>query len=139
MQQSWSLQLLVLTFLSLTSLTSCHPHPHDVSAVKAAPIPSASIQAAENLVRKTGPTDALAVKSLKRRSLGFKEFLDIGIGWNMYYSSWPAFVLPVRTYIYSQYLLVYSRNISIQKDTAIATLLTANPTILPSSTIPTPH
>lgn len=99
MQPLWSLQLLTLTFLSLISLTSCHPRPHDLPAVKAASISLASIQAAENLVRNNAPTNALAVKSLKRRGLGFHEFLDIGIGWNMYYSSWPAVALPVRTYI----------------------------------------
>lgn len=120
MQPSWSLQLLMLTFSSLISLTSCHPRPHNVPAVNAASNLSGSIRAAENSVRNNGPTDALIVKSLKRRSLGFHDFIDIGIGWNMYYSSWPAVALPVRMYLHIKHLPVYSRNVPIQKDSAIA-------------------
>ncbi|KAF6222051.1 hypothetical protein HO133_001137 [Letharia lupina] len=86
MRPLWSPHLLLLTFLSLTSLTSCHPRPRDDPATTpSSSIPSTSAHNGGH----TGP-------SLARRGIGFRDFLDIGGGWNMYYSAWPAVALPVQ-------------------------------------------
>ena len=42
------------------------------------------------MARDNTLTDKPAVKSLNRRSVGFHEFLDIGAGRNMYYSTWAG-------------------------------------------------
>lgn len=90
------LQLLLLTFLSLTSLTNCHPRPRD-NSILATSNPSTSTQISDYLL--PDPHSNLREPStllLLRRSHGFQSYLDIGSGWNMYYSSWPSIALPVQ-------------------------------------------
>ena len=48
---------------------------------------------------------AATATGLKLRALFFHEFLNIGSGWNMYYSAAPSIALPVRTYNSSKHLL----------------------------------
>ena len=90
------LHLLLLAFLSLTSLTTCHPRPRD-SSIPATSNLSKSTQTSDHLL--PDPQSNLRAPSsllLLRRSRGFQSYLDIGSGWNMYYSSWPSIALPVQ-------------------------------------------
>ncbi len=86
------LGLLALGFLAVR--TSCYPG-HAVTSLAATDdghdrgVPS---------VPEVRGVERAARTSLRRRSLGFQQFLEIGNGWNMYYSSWPSIVLPVRKY-----------------------------------------
>lgn len=92
------LGLLISVVLSLALLTTCHPRPAASSLI-------ITVDHAQD--SHVGATSAQSLKSDERaadtrlspRGLGFQEYLDIGGGWNMYYSSWPSIALPVRKYI----------------------------------------
>lgn len=92
-----SLQLVVTVLLSLDLLTTCLARTTHESTPGASGN-SASILA-EDAALGTVHLGGKAASILKPRSVGFQEYLDIGSGWNMYYSSWPSIALPVRTYI----------------------------------------
>lgn len=86
----------VLSFLA--SQTICHPRPTASSLVTAVDLAQNSYD-----VRVASTPDFTIVQraagaSLRRRSPGFQHFLELGEGWNMYYSSWSSIALPVRKY-----------------------------------------
>ena len=90
--------VLVLSFLALQ--TTCHPRPAASSPVAASDPVKDDLDAGVTSVRELENFERAAGTSLERRSLEFRQFLDIGNGWNMYYSSWPSIALPVRKYIF---------------------------------------
>lgn len=101
------LLFLVSVLLSfLASRTSAHPRPaaaadslgntviSDTARVRQPIGFTTSVQSLENDHER-----AIAASSpslTPRAPLGFHEYLEIGNGWNMYYSTWPAMALPVR-------------------------------------------
>lgn len=113
----WSifrLQLLISVLLSSLALpTTAYPRPAatESSSVKNVVDDTAqaihrvgvttSVQSLESdHERATTAAAAAAATSLRPRNFpGFHEYLDIGGGWNMYYSTWPAIALPVRKYM----------------------------------------
>ena len=85
----------VLIFLML--LTPCYPRPF--AALSTSAVDSA--QTTHHTSATTIPSiiqndERIAATGLGPRALGFHQYLDIGGGWNMYYSSWPSIALPVR-------------------------------------------
>ena len=92
-----SLQLLVTVILSLVLFTTCLARPTHEFITGASRV-SGSIRA-EDKALETIQLGGRVSNFLKPRSVGFQEYLDIGSGWNMYYSSWPSIALPVRKYI----------------------------------------
>ncbi len=102
MRRMSGLQLLITVLLSFALLTTCHPRPAAISLISTVdPISKAShSQIGGTYVQSIQSDERAAVSKLRPRSHhGFQDFLDIGSGWNMYYSSWPAIALPVRKYI----------------------------------------
>ena len=102
MRRLSSLQRLVLFVLSTFALlATCHPRPAATS-LSNTPYPGV----AGHDVEVTSSPDFTSVERtanaiLRQRDLGivgFREFVDIGSGWNMYYSTWPSVILPVRKY-----------------------------------------
>lgn len=91
------LQLLVLFILSFLALrTTCHPRPTPSSLTTTVDPAQANHEVAASPMQDCESGERSASTSLRRRNLGFHEFLDIGLGWNMYYSSWASIALPVR-------------------------------------------
>ena len=97
MRQTSPLQLVfvfVLFFLVLH--TACHPRP-----TARCPATADDLTQDSHHVGAPSNPDLITVEraagtSLRRRMIGFQHFLEIGGGWNMYYSSWPSIALPVR-------------------------------------------
>lgn len=89
-----SLQLLVTVILSLVLFTTCLARPTHEFITGASRV-SGSIRA-EDKALETIQLGGRVSNFLKPRSVGFQEYLDIGSGWNMYYSSWPSIALPVQ-------------------------------------------
>ena len=99
MRRMSRLQLLITVLLSFALLTTCHPRPAATSLISTVdPSSEAShSQIGGTHVQSIRSDERAAVSKLRPRGLhGFQELLDIGSGWNMYYSSWPAIALPVR-------------------------------------------
>ena len=93
------LQLLgVFLFSFLALRTTCHPRP--TASSQATTVDIAQDGHVVGVTSFSGLTsvDRASNTSLGRRDLGFQQFLPIGNGWNMYYSSWPVMALPVREY-----------------------------------------
>ena len=89
------LQLLGLFAVGfLAARTSCYPR-HGFTALAAT---DNGHDRGVSSILEFKSVERAARTSLRRRSLGFQQFLEIGNGWNMYYSSWPSIVLPVRKY-----------------------------------------
>ena len=93
-----SLIIFVLSFLALQ--TTCHPRPAASSPVAASDPIQDGLDAGVTSIQGLESFERVAGTNLDRRNLGFRQFLDIGNGWNMYYSSWPSIALPVRKYIF---------------------------------------
>ena len=95
------LQLLGVFLLSFLALrTTCHPRPTAgtrATTVDLAQDGHVGITSVSGLIS----VDRASNTSLGRRNLGFQDFLPIGNGWNMYYSSWPIMALPVREYLFN--------------------------------------
>ena len=93
------LQLLGVFLLSLLFLrTTCHPRPTASSQVATIDIAQDGHVVGVTSIPGLTSIGRASDNSLGRRSLGFGDFLNIGNGWNMYYSSWPVLALPVREY-----------------------------------------
>ena len=93
------LQLLGVFLLSFLALhTTCHPRPTASSRATTVDIAQDSHVVGITSVSRLTGVDRASNTSLGRRNLGFQQFLPIGNGWNMYYSSWPVMALPVREY-----------------------------------------
>lgn len=91
------LQLWVsVVFFSLALLTTCHPRPAATSLVIPADPAQGSRDVGVAAVKHLERDGRAVATSLRPRVLTFHQYLDIGNGWNMYYSSWPSVVLPVR-------------------------------------------
>ena len=90
---------IVIILFILTLRTACHPRPVATSSLAT----TADLeQDSHNIHVTTAPgsssVENTAENSLSRRNMGFQHYLDIGSGWNMYYSSWPSVALPIRKY-----------------------------------------
>ena len=96
------LQLLRSVLLFLVFLTTCHAQPvkasSSISTVKNAAQgrDDVEVKSVQSLERDSERAAAAAIRLRPRALLGFHEYLDIGGGWNMYYSARPAIALPVR-------------------------------------------
>ena len=96
------LQLLRSVLLFLVFLTTCHAQPvkasSSLSTVNNAAQGRDDVEVIQSLERddERAAAAAAATRLRPRVLLGFHEYLDIGGGWNMYYSARPAIALPVR-------------------------------------------
>ena len=87
----------VLSFLALR--TTCHPRPTTRSLATTAELAQDSYDVGVPSVPDFTTVERAAGTSVRRRSPpGFHHFLEMGAGWNMYYSSWSSIALPVGKY-----------------------------------------
>lgn len=50
--------------------------------------------------------------SLSPRDYGYQNFLNLGGGWNLYYSSWPALIFPVQPAVWALRRLYHSMEVN---------------------------
>lgn len=97
------LQLLISVLLFLVLLTTCHARPAIASSLIGTVDNAArdrhesiGVRSSPSRKRDDGHAAAAATRRRPRALPGFHQYLHIGGGWNMYYSSRPAIALPVR-------------------------------------------
>lgn len=101
-QQLYQIALTLLSFSFLPFSLALPSHDHTLALFNApasnAPLtpPPLDLSNPPPLVHKTviAPTKIHTLKA--RARVGFQNFLNLGAGWNMYYSSWNAIALPVQ-------------------------------------------
>ncbi|KAL9063680.1 MAG: hypothetical protein Q9161_009339 [Pseudevernia consocians] len=100
-KKMYSGKLLRSVLLFLVFFTTCHAQPVKasslISTVNNAAQGRDDVEVIQSLERDDERAAAAATTRLRPRVLlGFHEYLDIGGGWNMYYSARPAIALPVQ-------------------------------------------
>ena len=93
MLHSQLLVILALSFLALRS--NCHPRPTVDSLVTSFDLERDVRHIDIRTMPEVTDVERAAGTRLRHRSIGFQHIMDLGSGWNMYYSSWASFALPV--------------------------------------------